>query len=52
MLDNAASLRHIQEIIGYASIITTQEYTHVSLKILPEVYEATHPSAAGGSGLF
>ncbi|MCL1137740.1 tyrosine-type recombinase/integrase [Shewanella pneumatophori] len=52
MLDNGADLRHIQEILGHASILTTQLYTHVSRKKLSEVYEATHPSAEGGSGLF
>jgi integrase/recombinase XerD len=52
MLDNGADLRHIQEMLGHASILTTQLYTHVSRKKLSEVYEATHPSAEGGSGLF
>lgn len=45
MLDNGADLRHIQEMLGHASILTTQLYTHVSRKKLSEVYEATHPSA-------
>ena len=44
--------RYIQEMLGHASILTTQLYTHVSRKKLSEVYEATHPSAEGGSGLF
>ena len=52
MLDNGADLRHIQEMLGHASILTTQLYTHVSRKKLSEVYEATHPSAEGSSGLF
>jgi integrase/recombinase XerD len=52
MLDNGADLRHIQEMLGHASILTTQLYTHVSRKKLSEVYEATHPSAEGASGLF
>lgn len=52
MLDNGADLRHIQEMLGHASILTTQLYTHVSRKKLSEVYEATHPSAESGSGLF
>lgn len=52
LLDNGADLRHIQEILGHASTLTTQLYTHVRRKKLSEVYEATHPSAEGGSGLF
>ncbi|MCP1338173.1 tyrosine-type recombinase/integrase [Idiomarina sp. M1R2S28] len=52
MLDNGADLRHIQEMLGHASILTTQLYTHVSRKKLSQIYQDTHPSARGGSGLF
>jgi integrase/recombinase XerD len=52
MLDNDADLRHIQETLGHANILTTQLYTNVSRKKLYEVYEETHPSAEGRSGLF
>ena len=52
MLDNGADLPHIQEMLGHASIFTTQLYTHVSRKKLSEVHETTHPSAEGGSRLF
>jgi integrase/recombinase XerD len=52
MLDNRADLRHIQEMHGHASILTTQLYTNASRKKLSQVYENTHPSAQGGNGLF
>ncbi len=51
MLDNGADLGHIQEMLGHASILTTQIYTHVSRKKLSAVCQGTHPSAEGGSGL-
>lgn len=51
MLDYGADLIHIQEMLVHASILTTQLYTHVRGKKLSEYYEATHPSAEGGSGL-
>ena len=46
MLDNGADLRHVQEMLGHALIVTTQRYTHVSLAKLKAVHAATHPAAS------
>ena len=52
LLSNAVDIRVIQELLGHASLSTTQLYTHVSLEHLRESYDLGHPLSAKNKQAF
>ena len=45
LLESSQDLRAVQELLGHASISTTQVYTHLDFQALAKVYDAAHPRA-------
>ena len=48
LLESSGDLRAVQELLGHASISTTQIYTHLDFQHLARVYAASHPRSKDG----
>jgi integrase/recombinase XerD len=45
MLEGGADIRYIQAMLGHVRLDTTKIYTHVSIRMLKQIHDATHPAA-------
>ncbi|RME28196.1 MAG: hypothetical protein D6800_04185 [Candidatus Zixiibacteriota bacterium] len=47
LLENGADLLFIKEVLGHASLSTTQQYTHVTAEKMKETFKQAHPRSGG-----